>query len=167
MKKIYLLFIAILFTSCSQNQNYLLEEGVVDIDYLRKSPKTYWFNENFKNYTVETMNRDNFSELYNYDIEVFMNTLCHDSQREIPRLIKILKELNFPENKLKIILLNPNKESEMGYEVNKNITNTPTIIFNLDNIEVNRIVEFPKESLESDILKILNNEDYKHVYFIE
>ena len=36
MKKIYLLFIAILFTSCSQNQNYLLEEGVVDIDYLRK-----------------------------------------------------------------------------------------------------------------------------------
>ncbi len=96
-----------------------------------------------------------------------MNTLCHDSQREIPRLIKILKELNFPENKLKIILLNPNKESEMGYEVNKNITNTPTIIFNLDNIEVNRIVEFPKESLESDILKILNDEDYKHAYFIE
>jgi len=167
MKKIYLLFIAILFTSCSQNQNYLLEEGVVDIDYLKKSPKTYWFNENFENYTVEKINRDNFSELYNYDIEIFMNTLCHDSQREIPRLIKILKELNFPENKLKIILLNPNKESEMGYEVNKNITNTPTIIFNLDNTEVNRIVEFPKESLESDILKILNDEDYKHVYFIE
>ncbi len=167
MKKIYLLFIAILFTSCSQNQNYLLEEGVVDIDYLKKSPKTYWFNENFENYTVEKINRDNFSELYNYDIEIFMNTLCHDSQREIPRLIKILNELNFPENKLKIILLNPNKESKMGYEVNKNITNTPTIIFNLDNTEVNRIVEFPKESLESDILKILNDEDYKHVYFIE
>ena len=167
MKKIYLLFIAILFTSCSQNQNYLKEEGVVDIDYLKNSPKTYWFNENFKNYTVEKINRDNFSELYNYDIEIFMNTLCHDSQREIPRLIKILKELNFPENKLKIILLNPNKESEMGYEVNKNITNTPTIIFNLDNIEVNRIVEFPKESLENDILKILNDEDYKHAYFIE
>ena len=167
MKKIYLLFIAILFTSCSQNQNYLLEEGVIDIDYLQNSPKTYWFNENFENYTVEKINRDNFSELYNYDIEIFMNTLCHDSQREIPRLIKILKELNFPENKLKIILLNPNKESEMGYEVNKNITNTPTIIFNLDNIEVNRIVEFPMESLESDILKILNDEDYKHVYFIE
>ena len=53
MKKIYLLFIAILFTSCSQNQNYLLEEGVVDIDYLKNSPKTYWFNENFENYTVE------------------------------------------------------------------------------------------------------------------
>ena len=167
MKKIYLLFIAILFTSCSQNQNYLLEEGVVDIDDLKNSPKTYWFNENFENYTVEKIDINNFSELYNYDIEIFMNTLCHDSQREIPRLIKILKELNFPENKLKIILLNPNKESEMGYEVNKNITNTPTIIFNLDNIEVNRIVEFPMESLESDILKILNDEDYKHVYFIE
>ena len=51
--------------------------------------------------------------------------------------------------------------------IRDSITNTPTIIFNLDNIEVNRIVEFPMESLESDILKILNDEDYKHVYFIE
>ena len=96
-----------------------------------------------------------------------MNISCHDSHREVPRLIKILKELNFPENKLKIILLNPNKKSKVGYEVNKNITNTPTIIFNLDNTEVNRIVEFPKESLEDDIIKILNDQDYKHVYIIE
>ena len=55
----------------------------------------------------------------------------------------------------------------MGYEVNKNITNTPTIIFNKEDIEINRIVEFPMESLEDDILKILNDEDYKHVYFSE
>ena len=65
MKKIYLIFIAILFTSCSQNQNYLLEEGVIDIDYLKNSPKTYWFNENFENYTVEKIDINNFSELYN------------------------------------------------------------------------------------------------------
>ena len=70
MKKIYLLFITILFTSCSQNQNYLIEEGVIDIDYLKNSTKSYWFNENFKNYTVETINRENFSELYNYDIDL-------------------------------------------------------------------------------------------------
>jgi len=166
MKKISLLFIGILFTSCSQNQNYLLDEGIVDIDYLENSPKTFWFNENFENYSVDIIDRDNFSELYNYNIEIFMNTLCHDSQREIPRLIKILKELNFPEQNLKIVLLKPNKKSKMGYEVNKNITNTPTIIFNLDNNEINRIVEFPKESLEDDIVKILIG-DYKHVYFIE
>ena len=166
MKKISLLFIGILFTSCSQNQNYLLDEGIVDIDYLKNSPKTFWFNENFENYSVDITDRANFSELYNYNIEIFMNTLCHDSQREIPRLIKILKELNFPEQNLKIVLLKPNKKSKMGYEVNKNITNTPTIIFNLDNNEINRIVEFPKESLEDDIVKILIG-DYKHVYFIE
>tara|TARA_B100001113_G_scaffold171100_1_gene140008 strand:- start:2036 stop:2536 length:501 start_codon:yes stop_codon:yes gene_type:complete len=166
MKKISLLFIGILFTSCSQNQNYLLDEGIVDIDYLKNSPKTFWFNENFENYSVDIIDRDNFSELYNYNIEIFMNTLCHDSQREIPRLIKILKELNFPEQNLKIVLLKPNKKSKMGYEVNKNITNTPTIIFNLDNNEINRIVEFPKESLEDDIVKILIG-DYKHAYFIE
>ncbi|MDA1225454.1 MAG: hypothetical protein O3A67_01070 [Bacteroidetes bacterium] len=167
MKKISLLFIGILFLSCSQNQNYLQDEGIVDIDYLKNSPKTYWFEENFQNYSVERINKENFSKLYNYDIEIFMNTFCHDSQREIPRLIKILEKLNFPEQKLKIVLLSPNKKSKMGYEVNKNITNTPTIIFNLDNTEINRIVELPKESLENDILKIINDEDYKHAYFIE
>ena len=167
MKKISLLFIAVLLTSCSESQNYLLDEGIIDIDYLKNSPKTYWFNENFENYSVEKINRYNFSELYNYNIEIFMNTLCHDSKREIPKLIKILKELNFPEQNLKIVLLDPNKKSKMGYEVNKNITNTPTIIFNKEDIEINRIVEFPMESLEDDILKILNDEDYKHVYFSE
>ena len=84
MKKIYLLFIAILFTSCSQNQNYLLEEGVVDIDYLKNSPKTYWFNVNFENYTVEKINRDNFYELYNYDIEITTSQQTRTFTVELP-----------------------------------------------------------------------------------
>ena len=34
-------------------------------------------------------------------------------------------------------------------------------------IEKNRIVEFPFENLEKDIFNIVNNEDYKHVYYSE
>jgi len=34
-------------------------------------------------------------------------------------------------------------------------------------VKKNRIVEFPFENLEKDILNIINNEDYKHVYYSE
>ena len=96
-----------------------------------------------------------------------MNTRCHDSEREVPRLIKILNELNFSEDNLKIVLLNSEKKSSGGYENGKNITNTPTFIFLNESIEKNRIVEFPFENLEKDIFNIVNNEDYKHVYYSE
>jgi hypothetical protein len=96
-----------------------------------------------------------------------MNTKCHDSEREVPRLIKILDELNFSEDNLKIVLLNSEKKSSGGYENGKNITNTPTFIFLNESGEKNRIVEFPFENLEKDILNIINNKDYKHVYYSE
>jgi hypothetical protein len=96
-----------------------------------------------------------------------MNTKCHDSEREVPRLIKILNEIDFSEENLKIVLLNSEKKSSTGYENGKNITNTPTIIFFNGSIEQNRIVEFPYENLEKDILNIINNKDYKHVYYSE
>ena len=96
-----------------------------------------------------------------------MNTKCHDSKREVPRLIKILNSLNFPEKNLKIILLNSEKKTSDGLEIGKLITNTPTIIFLNESEEVNRIVEFPYENLEKDILNIINNKNYKHVYYSE
>ena len=51
------------------------------------------------------------------------------------------------------------------FEIGKNITNTPTIIFYKDSLEINRIVEFPVETLERDIYKIINDIEYRHVYY--
>ena len=94
-----------------------------------------------------------------------MGVKCHDSEREVPRLIKILDEIKFLDNKLKIYLLKQNKTSDSGFEKGKNITNTPTIIFYKNSIEINRIVEFPVETLERDIYKIINDIEYRHVYY--
>ena len=62
-------------------------------------------------------------------------------------------------------LLKQNKTSDSGFEKDKNITNTPTIIFYKNSIEINRIVEFPVETLERDIYKIINDIEYRHVYY--
>ena len=56
------------------------------------------------------------------------------------------------------------KTTPQKYEENLNITNIPTFIFYKDGQELNRIVEFPIEDLETDMVKILNEEPYKHAY---
>lgn len=167
IKKFYII-ISLLIIGCSSQIDYTKTDGVINIDYLFNSPNTSWFEENYSKYTpdFQTLSND-FSNLKSFEIEVFMNVNCHDSEREVPRLIKILDQLKFSKNNLKIVLLNSDKKSKDGLEINKKITNTPTIIFKKDSIEINRIVEFPVENLEKDIFKIINNQDYKNVYFVE
>ena len=167
MKK-FILIITLLFSGCTSNEKYSTNEGVVSVDYLFNSNNTQWFENNYDSYDLDTKTLDyDFSNLDKFQIEIYMNTKCHDSEREVPRLIKILNRLNFSEDNLKIVLLNSKKQSSQGYENGKNITNTPTIIFLSESIEKNRIVEFPHENLEKDILNIINNKNYKHVYYSE
>ena len=167
MKKlIYLLTLSII--ACATNEKYLINEGEVDVDYLFNSPNTSWFQKNYESYIVDgvTQNED-FSKLNEYNIEIFMNTKCHDSEREVPRFLKILNTLNFSNENLRIVLLNSEKKTIDGLEIGKDITNTPTIIFLKNSNEENRIVEFPFENLENDIFRIINDMGYKNVYFSE
>ena len=167
MKNIFY-FLAILITACTSSNNYQAIEGEVNTDYLFNSPKTTWFQKNYESYIVDdiTSNKD-FSKLNEYNIEIFMNTKCHDSKREVPRLLKILNTLNFSNENLRIVLLNSEKKTIDGLEIGKDITNTPTIIFLKNSNEENRIVEFPFENLEKDIFRIINDMSYKNVYFSE
>ena len=161
-------FLAISILACTSNNYYQLVQGEIDTDYLFNSPNTAWFQKNYESYIVDdiTLNKD-FSKLNEFNIEIFMNTKCHDSEREVPRFLKILNSLNFSKENLRIILLNSDKKTSNGLEIGKNITNTPTIIFLKNSNEENRIVEFPYENLEKDIYKIINNMGYKNVYYSE
>ena len=161
-------FLAISILACTSNNYYQLVEGEIDTDYLFNSPNTAWFQKNYESYIVDeiTLNKD-FSKLNEFNIEIFMNTKCHDSEREVPRFLKILNSLNFSKENLRIILLNSDKKTSDRLEIGNSITNTPTIIFLKNSNEENRIVEFPYENLEMDIYKIINNMGYKNVYYSE
>ena len=167
MKKIiYLLILSII--ACTTSEKYVMTEGEVDVDYLFNSPNTSWFQKNYESYIVdEVIQNEDFSKLNEYNIEIFMNTKCHDSEREVPRFLKILNTLNFSNENLRIVLLNSEKKTIDGLEIGKDITNTPTIIFLKNSNEENRIVEFPFENLENDIFRIINDMGYKNVYFSE
>ena len=147
-------------------QPFLL--GKIDKNGLEGENYTTWFTKNYNDYKPNTaITIAIASELKTYSIKLFMGTWCEDSQRETPGIYKILNAANFNLKNLQLIAVDRDKVTPQKLEKNFNITNVPTLIFFKDGKEMNRIVEYPIESLEQDILNILTNQAYKNAYFEE
>ena len=92
-------------------------------------------------------------------------TWCGDSKRETPRFYKVMEaaDFNFKKN-FKLVAVNRGKKTPDNLQEGKNIIRVPTFIFYKKGKEIGRYVEYPRESMEKDFLKILKGEDYKHSY---
>jgi thiol-disulfide isomerase/thioredoxin len=110
-----------------------------------------WFTKQYNQYQP-TKNKLNLSDI---EIRIFMGTWCHDSKREVPRLIKILDNLKYDYSKLVIVGLTKDKKGYFKDYTKFNILNTPTLIFYRNDQEIGRIIEKPKDSLESDMISII------------
>lgn len=124
-----------------------------------------WFDPGYMDYKANSETLDKLKPLLkDVSILVFMGTWCEDSQRDVPHLYKILDDAGFDESKLTLITVSEEKTTPQGFEDGKDISNVPTIIFYKNDKEIGRIVEYPIETLEKDMLAILSGKDYKHAY---
>ena len=59
------------------------------------------------NYLPDAALSDKIKKLISNDIslQVFLGTWCGDSRREVPRLLRLLDDVGFPEKNLQIIAL--------------------------------------------------------------
>jgi thioredoxin 1 len=89
----------------------------------------------------------------NLTIHSYFGTWCHDSQREMPRLLKILT-FN-AQIRHKLIALDGTKSEPSGAAKAANIHFTPTIVLSIAGQELGRIVERPKTNLVDEISAIL------------
>lgn len=130
--------------------------GPITKEGLQKMPYKVWFNTNYKTYLIDTDALKNIKrkQLKGLKILVFMGTWCHDSNREIPRLIRVCEELGIYDQ-LELYGVDVNKKSQLGREQNYNVKNTPTIILMRDGVEIARILEEPEVSFEQAFEKIL------------
>lgn len=133
---------------------------------LKEEPFADWFTASYDEYEVSKEAKDlSMSD----SITIFMGSWCSDSQREVPRFMKILEQTDFDISRLKIICLNTGfqnyKQAPEREEKGVDIHRVPTFIFqNADGSEIGRIVEEPVVSLEEDMRKVLKGEDYKTYY---
>ena len=93
-----------------------------------------------------------------------MGTWCGDSQHETPIFYKLMDAINFDYKNLTMIAVNRSKETPDNLQEGLKITNVPTFIFYKKGKEMGRFVEYPRETLEKDVLKIVSGKLYKHSY---
>lgn len=88
-------------------------------------------------------------------ITLIMGFWCEDSQREVPHIFEVLKRMDWKGVPVKIISVDRDKKADTDGFSSLNIEYVPTFIVYRNGIEIGRIVETPKASLEKDILSIL------------
>ena len=168
MKKYFLsLVLFLIFISVrSQDLNRIIFDpkskedilyGYCDREGLASGQFSSWFEPEYESYIVDdsTIQTLNVDLLFLCNIKVILGTWCSDSQREIPRLLKILDLLQFPKDNLKLICIDRSKNAEGTEAADLDVQLVPTIIFYLGETEMGRIIESPEVSLESDMARIL------------
>lgn len=156
---VLLLFPVGLFSQTGKSDEILL--GKITREDLTKAPYNVWFDKEYNDYEInqDVLNQLKRTRIKNYTITIFLGTWCSDSHREVPRMIKVLEKAGVPSNRITLVALNSgygvHKQSTTGEEKGKNIFRVPTFVLSRNNKEVNRIVEFPVQSLERDLLSII------------
>jgi thiol-disulfide isomerase/thioredoxin len=176
MKKLcYLLcFMALPCLLSAQTQERHLW-GVVTRDSLLQEPYSVWFKKNYDDYkptlsviaqlkTLKVLNNNDLR------IKVFFGTWCGDTKREMPRLLKVLDEMGFPNNAVEFIALSSDdktyKQSKNREERGYNIFRVGCFVIEQNGVELNRIYEFPVLSMERDLLTILSKQPYTPNYAV-
>jgi len=134
-------------------------------DFLKNQYKG-WFEYHYKKYdTDKEVVQKIKKNLKDISVLCFMGTWCKDSKREVPRFYKIMEEANFDfKNDFKLIALNWNKRTPDNLQAGYNIFRVPTFVFYKRKQEIGRLVEYPRQIMEKDILRILERKTYKHSY---
>lgn len=87
-------------------------------------------------------------------IIIFLGTWCSDSQREVPRFLKIMETIQTPQITFKMLALDRSKRDPDGVAEAHDIQFVPTFVVLRDDVEIGRIMEQPIVSIEHDLVDI-------------
>jgi len=132
---------------------------------LLQKPFSEWFEKNYNDYMVDSSQTVEIGKLLKKKhMTIFLGTWCGDSKREVPRMLKIMDAAGVKENQITLVMVSNEadmyKQSPQHEEKGKNIIRVPTFIISEGVTEIGRIVESPKQSLEKDLMLILERKEY-------
>ena len=170
MKIALLLLLSLLCTGLSAQErqadnevNYFNPEtwllGDFSSSEFLEEPHSRWYEKEFDSYMFDDESFIKLSRMSSNNIEIVivLATWCPDSRREVPRFMKIIGSWGFPEEKIRFIGTDSEKVAPIDNYDSFDIDRVPTFIFYSDKIELGRIIEYPKSSLERDMVNILDN----------
>ena len=133
--------------------------GEFPLDYLEHdSNYSIWFNKYYNELKLPEKKLRLKSKLKKTTVDIYLGTWCGDSQKWVPRFVKLWDELGLKRSQLRLIGLYNDKEryktSPNGEEKGQQIHRVPVFVFKSNNVEYARIVESPKNDLVTDVAQI-------------
>jgi thiol-disulfide isomerase/thioredoxin len=159
----FILFTSLFLFGCSTSNkvsvkpNEHMEVGWTPRSVFQSPAYAAWFDTGYANY-IPSEERINQLKRMKDSVELFVvyGTWCSDSRREMPRFFKIMDEVQFPSDKITLIAIDRTKQIPAGIATEYNITNVPTFLIKYRGMELGRIIESPKITLEDDIFEYLS-----------
>lgn len=134
-------------------------KGIFERRDLEHESTFSWYQSNYSSYAVDPTTVQDITML-STDIQYILvvGTWCGDSKREVPHLFKIFDAAKISDHQLLMMGVDRSKKSEDGFTDKYNIQRVPTLVILKGDQELGRIVENPRESLEKDLVRILQKQ---------
>ncbi len=131
-------------------------KGIFERTDLEHDSTFTWYKTNYDAYAVDPTAIQEITT-YSDDIHfvLVLGTWCGDSKKEVPQLFKIIDAAKIANHGMLLFGVDRSKKSQDGLTDRYNIQRVPTLIVLRGDQELGRIVEYPKETLEKDIARIL------------
>ncbi|TKB44199.1 TlpA family protein disulfide reductase [Thalassotalea mangrovi] len=149
-----MLTISLLFlTACQAGTSAVAEPSYGPMDaqeLLTQYPK---FTLSYENFTPTEQDLAALATITgDIKVKIFFGTWCHDSEREVPRFIKLAEQ--HPQLQYQLISLDYQKSDPDGQAERYQVKFTPTFVIIKDGRELGRIIERPQHSIAKDLADI-------------
>jgi hypothetical protein len=143
-----------------KGQEFPEKTGIINSDTLIKT----WFSEHEDSLysylpdeqIVQRIKQSDFGDL---SAEIILGTWCEDSYVVVPQMIKTLQLCNIP-----FSLTGVNREKKCPFNDDRclawDITNVPTLRVYRKEKLLGKIVEYPQNTIEGDLLKLLQSSEH-------
>jgi hypothetical protein len=151
MVKLWCYLLIIVSVGCASSEDKRIEPAEGEVSTQRLFTEYPSFKQIFEAYQPSQQEISAVQNLTGKSLIVLFGTWCHDSEREIPRLLKLLEVSQVKLKALSLRALNYSKQDPSGLHHTYNLESTPTIILLDGEQELGRIVEAPRVSLGQDL----------------
>lgn len=106
------------------------------------------FQRHYAQANPETLDDDLRAFLADVELVVLFGAWCHDSEREVPRLMRVLEQGEFA---VRYIAISADKSEPMVAVERYQLRFTPTLVVYRKGVELGRIIETPEHSWLEDL----------------
>jgi hypothetical protein len=159
------ILIAILIASCGSTKPVLTDEATKEKMILGKCTWSDWKkNADWSSYHDSTYNADSLSMVKlktlasssDLSFKLFVGSWCGDSKSQVPKWNHVFARTNIDWQRVSLFGVNRSKREVSGKAERNKIVRVPTLVVFRANTEIGRVIEYPKESIEKDLVGILD-----------